>query len=63
MVKGTPSMGKRHKVMHIRCRRCGRRAYHAQKGVCAACGYGRSRRIVQYSWKVKKPHGGRQRLR
>ncbi|MEM2878747.1 MAG: 50S ribosomal protein L37e [Candidatus Hadarchaeales archaeon] len=57
MVKGTPSMGKRHKVQHIRCRRCGRRAYHAQKGVCAACGYGKSRKIKRYSWKNKKVQG------
>ncbi|MCJ7720127.1 MAG: 50S ribosomal protein L37e [Candidatus Hadarchaeum sp.] len=54
-------MGKRHKVMHIRCRRCGRRAFHAQKGVCAACGYGRSRRITRYKWKVKKIQGVRLR--
>jgi len=63
MVKGTPSMGKRHKVTHIRCRRCGRRSYHAQKKVCAACGFGRSRRIKQYSWKNKKVTGKRERLR
>ncbi|MEM2192518.1 MAG: 50S ribosomal protein L37e [Candidatus Hadarchaeales archaeon] len=53
MTKGTPSKGKRHKVVHIRCRRCGRRSYHAQKGVCSACGFGRSARIKQYRWKNK----------
>ncbi|MDI6820349.1 MAG: 50S ribosomal protein L37e [Candidatus Hodarchaeaceae archaeon] len=61
MVKGTAAMGKRHKIMHIRCRRCGRRAFHAQKGVCAACGYGRSRRITRYNWKAKKVQGLRLR--
>ncbi len=56
-------MGKRHKVQHIRCRRCGRRSYHAQKKVCAACGFGKSRRIKQYSWKNKEILGRRERLR
>ncbi|MBT7938593.1 MAG: 50S ribosomal protein L37e, partial [Euryarchaeota archaeon] len=40
MSKGTPSMGKRQKTTHIRCRRCGRNAYHKQKSICASCGYG-----------------------
>lgn len=53
MTKGTPSMGKRHKPVHIRCRRCGRRSFHLQKGVCAACGFGRTRRMYRYSWKTK----------
>lgn len=61
MTKGTPSMGKSHKIMHIRCRRCGRRAYHAQRGICAACGYGKDSRIKTYAWRVKKLQG--QRLR
>ncbi|MEA1904825.1 MAG: 50S ribosomal protein L37e [Candidatus Hadarchaeota archaeon] len=61
MAKGTPSMGKRHKPVHIRCRRCGRRAYHIRKGVCAACGYGGSKRIKRYNWKVKTPQGERRR--
>ena len=30
MSKGTPSMGRRQKTTHIRCRRCGRNAYHKQ---------------------------------
>ncbi|MEW6221839.1 MAG: 50S ribosomal protein L37e [Candidatus Hadarchaeota archaeon] len=61
MTKGTHSMGKRHKVAHIKCRRCGRRAYHVQKKVCAACGYGRTRRIYRYNWKVKTVQGIRLR--
>ncbi|MCD6325882.1 50S ribosomal protein L37e [Candidatus Bathyarchaeota archaeon] len=55
MVKGTPSFGKRMgKTVHIRCRRCGRRAYHVRKKKCAACGYGVSTRIRRYSWQTKK---------
>ncbi|MCD6164393.1 MAG: 50S ribosomal protein L37e [Candidatus Odinarchaeota archaeon] len=54
MGKGTPSMGKRNKKVHIRCRRCGRRSYHVRKKYCAACGFGRSKRIRNYSWQNKK---------
>ena len=42
MAKGTPSMGKRNKIVHIRCRRCGRHSYHIRKKKCSACGYPRS---------------------
>ncbi|MCW4035044.1 MAG: 50S ribosomal protein L37e, partial [Candidatus Bathyarchaeota archaeon] len=46
MSKGTSSFGKRsHKTVHIRCRRCGRRAYHVTEKRCAACGYGKTTRI------------------
>ena len=31
MAKGTPSMGKRNRIVHIRCRRCGRHTYHIRK--------------------------------
>ncbi len=54
MVKGTPSMGKKNKKTHIRCRRCGRHAYHVRKKRCAACGFGKSKRIRRYSWQNKK---------
>ncbi|MCD6089264.1 50S ribosomal protein L37e [Candidatus Bathyarchaeota archaeon] len=55
MGKGTPSFGKRMgKTVHIRCRRCGRRAYHVRKKRCAACGFGASTRIRRYSWQNKK---------
>ena len=54
MGKGTPSMGKRNKKVHIMCRRCGRRSYHVRKKQCAACGFGRSKRIRRYSWTNKK---------
>ena len=52
--KGTPSFGKRaRKTVHIRCRRCGRRAYHVSKKTCAACGYGKTSTIRRYSWQTK----------
>ena len=55
MGKGTPSMGMHGRSKtHIRCRRCGRHSYNVAKGYCAACGYGRSRRIRRYSWQTKK---------
>ena len=55
MTKGTPSFGKRmRKTVHIRCRRCGRRAYHVRKKRCAACGFGASTKIRRYSWQTKK---------
>lgn len=38
------------KRVHIRCRRCGRRAYHIRKKRCAACGYGESPRLNRHSW-------------
>lgn len=50
MVKGTPSMGKRQKRTHTRCRRCGRHSYHATKAYCASCGYGKSAKLRGYSW-------------
>ncbi|MCW3992778.1 MAG: 50S ribosomal protein L37e [Candidatus Bathyarchaeota archaeon] len=40
----------RGKRVHIRCRRCGRRAYHIRKKRCAACGYGESSRLSGPSW-------------
>lgn len=58
-MKGTPSFGKRNKKTHIRCRRCGKNSYNARKGYCAACGFGRSKRIRRYSWQNKKITGYR----
>jgi large subunit ribosomal protein L37e len=49
MSKGTPSMRGGHKS-HIRCRRCGRHAYHLQKKRCAACGYGAMAKLRSYNW-------------
>lgn len=48
-------MGKKSKgKTHIRCRRCGRHSYNVAKKYCAACGFGRSKRIRRYSWQNKK---------
>jgi large subunit ribosomal protein L37e len=52
MTKGTPSMGKRTKVTHIRCRRCGRPSYNKKTRVCAACGYGKEKKIRSYNWQT-----------
>ncbi|MGD0203758.1 MAG: 50S ribosomal protein L37e [Candidatus Bathyarchaeia archaeon] len=54
MGKGTPSMGKRQgQTVHIKCRRCGRRAYHVRHKRCAACGYGETTTIRHYTWMRK----------
>ncbi|MCD6432285.1 50S ribosomal protein L37e [Candidatus Bathyarchaeota archaeon] len=54
MGKGTPSFGKRAgKTLHIKCRRCGRRAYNVAKKRCAACGYGETKKIRRYSWQTR----------
>ncbi len=48
-------MGKRsNKVTHIKCRRCGRVAFNVSKGYCAACGFGRSKRLRSYTWSSRK---------
>ncbi len=61
-MKGTPSFGKMNgPPTHIRCRRCGRNAFNVRKGYCAACGFGRSKRIRRYSWQNKKVNGLRLR--
>ncbi|MCF8885326.1 MAG: 50S ribosomal protein L37e [Nitrososphaerota archaeon] len=39
MTKGTPSFGKRNKIVHVRCRRCGHHSYHLSKRRCSHCGY------------------------
>ena len=45
MTKGTPSMGKRNKPIHTRCRRCGNHSYHKRRAFCASCGYGHTSRL------------------
>lgn len=52
MVKGTPSMGKKQHVLHIRCRRCGRTSYRVDKKYCSACGYGKTSKIKKYAWQT-----------
>ena len=53
MSKGTPSMGKKNKKTHIRCRRCGRNTYHIRKKVCASCGFGKSKNSEDTVGKIK----------
>lgn len=54
MSKGTASMGKKSgKKTHIKCRRCGERAYHMRKKVCASCGYGNSSKKRTFAWQKK----------
>ena len=59
MGKGTPSFGKHQKKTHIRCRRCGSRSYNVRHKTCAACGFGRSKKITQYKWQNKKVNRAR----
>ncbi|MCW7076003.1 MAG: 50S ribosomal protein L37e [Candidatus Syntrophoarchaeum sp.] len=54
MSKGTPSMGKRQKKSHIRCRRCGNNSFNVHRKVCASCGFGKSRRLKSNQWQVKR---------
>ena len=55
MSKGTPSYGKRNSKTHIRCRRCGKHAYHATHRICASCGFGRMSRRRGFKWaKLRK---------
>jgi large subunit ribosomal protein L37e len=61
MVKGTPSMGLKHKITHIRCRRCGNVSYRVDKKYCSYCGYGRSSKLRKYSWQNKTRTGKRKK--
>jgi len=65
MTKGTASFGKRHSKTHTLCRRCGRKSFHKQKGVCSACAYPAAK-IRSYNWsnkalRRKAPGTGRMR--
>lgn len=53
MAKGTPSFGKKVGVKHIRCRRCGKVAYHAKKQKCAACGYGKTKKLRKFKYQTR----------
>ena len=53
-MKGTPSMGEKSgKKNMIYCRRCGKRTMNLNKGKCASCGFGRSKRLRSYAWQKK----------
>ncbi len=58
MSKGTAARGKRNKHNHIICRRCGRKAFDPVKGVCAHCGFGKSKRWRKFSWSHKYKRRG-----
>ncbi|MBC2696931.1 MAG: 50S ribosomal protein L37e [ANME-2 cluster archaeon] len=58
MSKGTPSMGKRQKRLHIKCRRCGRVSLNIHKKVCVACGFKKTTRMRSYKWQRKSGLNG-----
>ena len=37
----------------IRCRRCGKPAYHIRKKKCSSCGFGKSAKLRSYNWQKK----------
>ena len=49
MTKGTPSHFGGKKT-HTACRRCGKKSFHMQKRVCAACGFGAIKKRRSYNW-------------
>lgn len=54
MGKGTPSKGKKNKAAsHKTCRRCGNHSYHRRKRYCAQCGFGRTAKMRQPSWRTR----------
>ena len=60
MSKGTPSFGKRNKITHIKCRRCGGHSFHKTKKRCARCGYPDAR-LRKFRWQWKQVIGMRNR--
>ena len=66
--KGTAAKGKKriHGRLHIRCRRCGKSAYHKIKRICSSCGFGKTTTLRTYKWlkdKVSKRYPGRKRVK
>ncbi|MFW9818424.1 MAG: 50S ribosomal protein L37e [Candidatus Thorarchaeota archaeon] len=56
MGKGTPSKGKKNKAAsHRTCRRCGRHSFHRRKRYCAYCGFGKSAKLRNPSWRNRSP--------
>ncbi|MFB6353590.1 MAG: 50S ribosomal protein L37e [Halobacteriales archaeon] len=53
MSDGTTAQGKKNKTTHVKCRRCGEKSYHVRKGVCSACGFGKSAKRRSYAWQSK----------
>jgi len=60
-MKGTPSMGKKRYITHIRCRRCGRHSYRVDKKYCSACHYGKTSKLRKYAWQTHDLHRNRSR--
>ncbi|MDP4012575.1 MAG: 50S ribosomal protein L37e [Candidatus Nanoarchaeia archaeon] len=55
MTKGTSAHGKKSKGKNfIRCRRCGKPAYHIRKKKCSSCGFGKTPRMRKYNTNKKK---------
>ncbi len=50
MPEGKLRKGKRNKKIHGTCRRCGENSYHLKKGVCASCGFGKSKERRDFNW-------------
>ncbi|MCI4369323.1 MAG: 50S ribosomal protein L37e [Thermoplasmata archaeon] len=53
MTKGTASQ-RGGKIVHQRCRRCGKHSYHRQAGKCSSCGFGDTARWRSYNWAKQK---------
>ncbi len=54
MPEGKLRKGKRNKKVHGTCRRCGEKAFHLKKGVCASCGFGKSKKRRDYNWQKNR---------
>ena len=52
-MKGTAAHGKKGKILHIACRRCGSKSYHKKTGECSSCGFGKSSKLRKYNWNKK----------
>ncbi|MDD1757702.1 MAG: 50S ribosomal protein L37e [Methanotrichaceae archaeon] len=52
-MKGTPSMGPRHKKSHIRCRRCGSQSFNFKSKYCVQCGFGKTPKLRSNKWMWK----------
>jgi large subunit ribosomal protein L37e len=61
MTKGTPSMGKRNKSVHVICRRCGSHSFHKRHRECSKCGFGKSKKLRELAWQTKRLTGERKK--
>ena len=53
MSDGTSAQGKKNTTTHVKCRRCGEKAYHVKKKQCASCGFGKTAKRREYAWQGK----------